>query len=508
MTPPIAPLFMRSLRGWLSAKGFWLVLAASLLPLVLTGAWVGTHRADVAAEGVTWTGASLHDGDAVRFTALVRNVGPVDAGPFNVSLAVGTVANNQLFAVDQNDITVDHLAPGESRPVTLEWNATAGSYYVLAFADDADVLGEVDEYNNQQAAPLVVAYQPPAASDAPAAPANLTGDANATTTTALSIAEIRVPDSGATRDLQAVVKNDGPDAVTNATVVLRVGTTGFGGALFPDDETTTNVDLAPGATTVVDLSWTTRPGAAWVEAYVSAPSDARDPDAADNHAAKSVVVDPPLPQEPPKPPEKLTIKEFYLQVLTLLHLKVLLPLVALFYAAGVIADEREKRTLTYLLTRPTPRWVYPLLKFSAGFLAAAVATFLGLVATYALLFGSAPGASDVGFLTTPILASLLTLFAYGALFTLMGIMVARPYLVGLAFVIGWENAAPIFVPFVRNFTLDQHLANALSGWHLDEGLQWVPTGDDALRGFLVLVAAGVAFLVASAYAMKRREFEL
>src|SRR5947209_4341195 len=34
----------------------------------------------------------------------------------------------------------------------------------------------------------------------------------------------------------------------------------------------------------------------------------------------------------------------------------LLPLVALVYASGIIQDEQEEQTLTYLLIRPIPRW--------------------------------------------------------------------------------------------------------------------------------------------------------
>ena len=34
----------------------------------------------------------------------------------------------------------------------------------------------------------------------------------------------------------------------------------------------------------------------------------------------------------------------------------LLPLVALLYASGIIQDEQEEQTITYLLIRPIPKW--------------------------------------------------------------------------------------------------------------------------------------------------------
>jgi hypothetical protein len=51
------------------------------------------------------------------------------------------------------------------------------------------------------------------------------------------------------------------------------------------------------------------------------------------------------------PPEGL---EFMLAMMLLPQL--LIPLVALLYASGIIEDELEDQTITYLLIRPLPRW--------------------------------------------------------------------------------------------------------------------------------------------------------
>src|SRR5262245_31150349 len=40
----------------------------------------------------------------------------------------------------------------------------------------------------------------------------------------------------------------------------------------------------------------------------------------------------------------------------------LLPLVALLYGSGIIQDEQEEQTLTYLLIRPMPRWAIYVVK--------------------------------------------------------------------------------------------------------------------------------------------------
>src|SRR5262249_39921955 len=44
----------------------------------------------------------------------------------------------------------------------------------------------------------------------------------------------------------------------------------------------------------------------------------------------------------------------------------LLPLVALVYASGIINDEQEDQTLTYLLIRPLPKWSIYVVKMLAA----------------------------------------------------------------------------------------------------------------------------------------------
>ena len=41
------------------------------------------------------------------------------------------------------------------------------------------------------------------------------------------------------------------------------------------------------------------------------------------------------------------------------------PLVALLYASGMIQDEQEEQTITYLLVRPLPKWALCLVKLLA-----------------------------------------------------------------------------------------------------------------------------------------------
>src|SRR4051812_24305060 len=43
----------------------------------------------------------------------------------------------------------------------------------------------------------------------------------------------------------------------------------------------------------------------------------------------------------------------------------LVPLAALLYASGIVRDEQEDQTITYLLTRPIPKWLLYAIKMFA-----------------------------------------------------------------------------------------------------------------------------------------------
>ena len=63
----------------------------------------------------------------------------------------------------------------------------------------------------------------------------------------------------------------------------------------------------------------------------------------------------------------------------------LAPLAALLYATGIIQDDVEEQTLTYLLLRPLPRWALYLVKLLATLLVISVLTAVFTTATFAVI---------------------------------------------------------------------------------------------------------------------------
>ena len=70
----------------------------------------------------------------------------------------------------------------------------------------------------------------------------------------------------------------------------------------------------------------------------------------------------------------------------------LLPLTALLFASGMVQDEVEEQTLTYLLIRPIPRWLIYLVKVVATWL---VISALATVFTAAAWWPSTGGRAEL-----------------------------------------------------------------------------------------------------------------
>ena len=203
--------------------------------------------------------------------------------------------------------------------------------------------------------------------------------------------------------------------------------------------------------------------------------------------------------------------DLYAIVVAVYWIRNVLPLVALFHATSLVADEVEGKTLNYLLTRPVTR---PSILF--GKFAAYLATTLGIalpsvVLTFFILV-TARGWGGVGASVPDLFRDLgvvlLTLLAYGAFFTLLGVMLRRPVIPGLLFLFGWELLAnlPGYLP---RFTLTAWLRSLIHHRPAQEGLaelfgQVLPTG----LSLVVLLVSTAVFLAAAAWVFSQKEYVL
>ena len=153
----------------------------------------------------------------------------------------------------------------------------------------------------------------------------------------------------------------------------------------------------------------------------------------------------------------------------------LVPLAALILASGMVQDEVEEQTLTYLLIRPIPRWLIYLVKVAGTWLVLSLLVSLftaaALVAVY---WGTGERPPDAlawraaGFS----LILTLSLLAYTAVFGFLGLLVRRSLLLGVAYIVVLEGVAAN-VDFVFRSSTVMYYVRTLSVRWLDlRGYDW------------------------------------
>jgi ABC-type transport system involved in multi-copper enzyme maturation permease subunit len=210
-------------------------------------------------------------------------------------------------------------------------------------------------------------------------------------------------------------------------------------------------------------------------------------------------------------PAKITGFDLYAVIIAVYYVRNVLPLAALFYATSLIADEVEGKTLTYLLTRPLPRPSILAGKFAAYLTTTLTLTLPATVITFFLL-ATARGFAGIGAAVPELFRDMgvmaLSLLAYGAFFTLLGVLLRRPVIPGILFLFIWEMIAnlPGYLP---RFTLTAWLRSLLHHRPAEEGLsglfqQVLPAGES----LAVLVGASLVFLALSFWIFNQREYVL
>jgi len=114
----------------------------------------------------------------------------------------------------------------------------------------------------------------------------------------------------------------------------------------------------------------------------------------------------------------------------------LLPMVALLYASGIIQDEQEEQTITYLLIRPIPRWLLYVVKMFATWTTTVLLVIVLSVLTYLAIYAKSD-AEWANVLHRCLVASgihSLAVIAYCSLFGLLSLLTKRILIVGVLYI--------------------------------------------------------------------------
>jgi len=113
-----------------------------------------------------------------------------------------------------------------------------------------------------------------------------------------------------------------------------------------------------------------------------------------------------------------------------------LVILGVIFGTGVISQEVEQKTITYLLSRSLPRWRIALVKFLAATIAITVTLWLATILLALVTLG--PGGLSGSSLGRDLLVLPVGALTYGAVYLLVATVFNRPLLWGLGYAFGWE----------------------------------------------------------------------
>jgi ABC-2 type transport system permease protein len=144
------------------------------------------------------------------------------------------------------------------------------------------------------------------------------------------------------------------------------------------------------------------------------------------------------------------------QMISNLGFAVLVPVVALVFAGASLGDVREDGTLVYLWLRPMDRWPVVVGAWSASVTVSLPLTIVPLGVASVLAGG---GASLLG---ATVLAAVVGVVAYSALFVLLGLVVRNPIVWGLGYVLVWEGVVAAFGSFAAKLAVRGYTRSVLT----------------------------------------------
>ena len=139
-------------------------------------------------------------------------------------------------------------------------------------------------------------------------------------------------------------------------------------------------------------------------------------------------------------PAPTEILEFTLVFSLIPH--ALAPMTALLYAAGMIQDEVEGQTLTYLLLRPLPKWSIYLTKWFATILVCVCLIAFFTLALYLAIYWGTPelwGEIVPGRALKTVAALALAQLGYISLFGSLGLLIRHSLIAGVAYIVLLEG---------------------------------------------------------------------
>ena len=199
----------------------------------------------------------------------------------------------------------------------------------------------------------------------------------------------------------------------------------------------------------------------------------------------------------------------------------LAPLTALLYAAGIVSDEVEEQTLTYLLLRAVPKWMLYLSKLLATLSVTVLLVAVSVVALYLAIYAGTPEFWTEALPRCGRVIGVMALaqVGYCALFGGIGLLTRRSLIAGIAYIVAVEGVLAnldfvgrtvTLVYFARTLTLRwidlpaEQLRRCQDVWGMED-LTKLPAAGQCV---LTILAFGVAVSIVSSVWFARSEYRV
>lgn len=176
----------------------------------------------------------------------------------------------------------------------------------------------------------------------------------------------------------------------------------------------------------------------------------------------------------------------------------LLPIATLILATSAFRDEIEDRTMVYLIVKPVSRFRIVAEKYLAVTESTVLSLWLGIIATWALVSaGAMPDTVDV--LVAALVATLVGVAAYSAVFIAVSLIVPRALIVGILYAIVWESLLSRFIPGVWTLSVRHYVDSIFVRLVDDPGV----SVDSAVQLYSAFPAVLVTIVISLALATLR-----
>jgi ABC-2 type transport system permease protein len=192
----------------------------------------------------------------------------------------------------------------------------------------------------------------------------------------------------------------------------------------------------------------------------------------------------------------------------------LLPLASLLFASGMVQDDVEEQTLTYLLIRPIPRWLIYLVKVAATWLVTSLVTTLFTAAALVVVYWGTDqlSASELA-RRAAILCGLLSLslVTYTAMFGTLSLLLRKSLVLGVAYIVVFEGVLANIDFAVRHLTVMYYVRTLSIRWLDLSGTDWSidpGTAPGVAECLVCLLGAAAVLALLGACVFSVREFRV